>query len=75
MIKKAHNVPFTTPSKLDHLRDLWNGKAQKLRQRFSVITDDNLLVAETHSDNALAELEHKMGKSQHTFQQILANSL
>lgn len=75
MIKKAFSILFTKQSNLDYLRDLWTGKTQNLTKRFAVITVDNMLVAETHPDTALAELEYKMGKSAHSFQQILANSL
>lgn len=34
-----------------------------------------MLVSETQPDTILAELEVKMGKSQHSFQEILGNSL
>ncbi len=34
-----------------------------------------MLISDTHPDNVLAELELKMGKSEHSFQYILANSL
>ena len=75
MIKKAFNSLFAKQTKGDYLKGLWMETLQKQRQRFSVITVTNLLDAETEPDNALLELEIKMGKTEHSFQQILANSL
>ena len=75
MIKKTYRLMFTKQTNLDYARDLWNASIQKVREKFSVITVDDLLVADDLPDNTLAELEQKMGKTTHSFQRILTNSL
>ncbi|MES2779514.1 MAG: hypothetical protein V4651_06400 [Bacteroidota bacterium] len=75
MIKKTYGMMFTKQTNQDYLRELWSGTIHKLRKKFTIITIDDMLISDTHPDNVLAELELKMGKSEHSFQYILANSL
>lgn len=75
MIKKGYRNLFTKQLHLDSMSGFWKKVRGKIGKRFSIITVDDLLVDETYPNNTLIELETKMGKSYHTFQQILSNSL
>lgn len=51
----------------------WNEKKGKLKQMFSVLTDDDLLYAEGKKDEMLGRLQIKLGKSKEELQKIVAD--
>lgn len=75
MIKKS-----LTTLLANHIKKGFTGKyltdiAHKLGERFSILTLNNVFDAQNQSDNALAELEYKMGKASNATATINVNSI
>jgi hypothetical protein len=75
MIKKS-----LTTLLANHIKKGFTGKyltdiAHKLGERFSILTLNNLFDAQNQSDNALAELEYKMGKASNVTATTNINSI
>ena len=51
----------------------WNEKKGKLKQMFSMLTDDDLLYAEGKKDEMMGRLQIKLGKSKDELQKIVAD--
>lgn len=51
----------------------WNELKGKLKQRYSNLTDDDLLYAEGKEDELLGRLQKRLGKSNEEVRDILRN--
>lgn len=55
------------------LKGNWNEQKGKLKQKFAVLTDNDLLFAEGKKEEMLGRLQIKLGKSKEELQKILAD--
>jgi len=56
---------------LTELKGNWNEQKGKLKQKFAVLTDDDLLFAEGKKDEMLGRLQTKLGKTKAQLHQII----
>ncbi len=49
----------------------WNELKGKLKQKFAVLTDDDLMFAEGKKEEMLGKLQIKLGKSKEELQKII----
>jgi uncharacterized protein YjbJ (UPF0337 family) len=49
----------------------WNEQKGRLKQKFAVLTDNDLMFAEGKKDEMLGKLQIKLGKSKEELQKIL----
>jgi len=49
----------------------WNEQKGKLKQKFAVLTDDDLMFAEGKKEEMLGKLQIKLGKSKEELQKII----
>lgn len=50
----------------------WNQTKGKLKQRFAILTDSDLLLVEGKHDELVGRLQSKLGKTKEEIQKILA---
>ena len=50
----------------------WHEQKGKLKQKFSVLTDDDLLLAEGKTDEMMGRLQIKLGKTKDELTKIIA---
>ncbi len=50
----------------------WNEQKVKLKQKFSVLTDSDLVYADGKKDDMMAKLQVKLGKSKEELRTIIA---
>lgn len=50
----------------------WNKTKGKLKQKFALLTDDDLMLAEGRKDELLGRLQIKLGKTREELQKIIA---
>ena len=50
----------------------WNEQKGKLKQKFSVLTDDDLMFAEGKKDEMMGRLKIKLGKKKDELNKIIA---
>jgi uncharacterized protein YjbJ (UPF0337 family) len=50
----------------------WNEQKGKLKQKFSVLTDDDLMFAEGKKDEMMGRLQIKLGKTKDELTKIIA---
>lgn len=51
----------------------WNELKGKLKQKFAILTDDDLLLLEGKNDELLGRLQKKLGKTKEEIQQIISD--
>ena len=56
---------------LTELKGNWNEQKGKLKQKFAVLTDDDLLFAEGKKDEMLGRLQTKLGKTKAQLHEII----
>jgi uncharacterized protein YjbJ (UPF0337 family) len=49
----------------------WNEQKGKLKQKFAVLTDDDLLLVEGKKDEMLGKLQVKLGKTKEELHEII----
>lgn len=54
-------------------KGIWNEQKGKLKQKFAVLTDNDLLLEEGKNDELLGRLQAKLGKTKEEIQNIIAN--
>ena len=57
---------------ITELRGNWNEQKGKLKQKFAVLTDDDLVFAVGKKDEMLGRLQIKLGKTQRQLHAIIA---
>ena len=50
----------------------WNELKGKLKQKFAILTDNDLMFAEGKKEEMLAKLQIKLGKTKEEFHKIIA---
>ena len=50
----------------------WNQIKGKLKQKFSILTDDDLLMVEGKKDEMFGRLQVKLGKTKEEFRKLIA---
>ena len=58
---------------LTELKGNWQETKGKLKQRFAVLTDNDLLLLEGKEDEMLGRLEKKLGKSKDELHKIISD--
>lgn len=58
-------------SSLNELKGNWNEQKGRLKQRFAVLTDNDLLFEEGKMDQMLGKLQIRLGKTKEEFQKIM----
>ena len=54
------------------LKGNWNEQKGKLKQKFAVLTDNDLMFEEGQKDEMLGKLQVKLGKTKEEWQAIIA---
>jgi uncharacterized protein YjbJ (UPF0337 family) len=57
---------------ITELEGTWNETKGKLKQKFAVLTDSDVLFAEGKRDEMLGRLQIKLGKTKEEIQKIIA---
>ncbi|MDP1725240.1 MAG: CsbD family protein [Bacteroidota bacterium] len=55
------------------LKGNWNEIKGKLKQKFALLTDDDLLLAEGKEDELLGRIQTKLGKTKSELQEIISD--
>ena len=58
---------------LTELKGDWNETKGKLKQKFAMLTDDDLIMAEGKQDELLGRLQKKLGKTKEEIHKIIAD--
>jgi uncharacterized protein YjbJ (UPF0337 family) len=56
---------------INNVIGFWNGKKEKLKQKFPIITDNDLLFPEGKEKEMIEMLGNKLGKTKQEFLQII----
>lgn len=51
----------------------WNEMKGKLKQKFAILTDDDLLLAEGKNDELVGRLQAKLGKTKEEIHKLIAD--
>ena len=54
------------------LKGNWNEQKAKLKQKFAVLTDNDLMYEESRKEEMYAKLQIKLGKSKEELEKIIA---
>ena len=54
------------------LKGDWNQTPGKLKQKFAMLTDDDLLLVEGKQDELMGRLQTKLGKTKEDLQKLIA---
>jgi len=57
---------------LTELKGNWNEQKGKLKQKFAVLTDNDLMFADGKKDEMFGRLQIKLGKSKEELQRIIS---
>jgi len=57
---------------LTELKGNWNEQKGKLKQKFAVLTDDDLMFEEGRKDEMFGKLQIKLGKTKEELHKIIA---
>lgn len=58
--------------KTEEIKGNWNEQKGKLKQKFAVLTDNDLMYEEGEKDEMLGKLQKKLGKTKEEFEKIIA---
>ncbi len=58
--------------KAEELKGSWNEQKGKLKQRFAVLTDNDLMYEEGKQDEMYGKLQKKLGKTKDEFDKIIS---
>lgn len=56
----------------DELKGSWNEQKGRLKQKFALLTDNDLLFVEGKKDEMLGKIQKKLGKTKEELQAIIA---
>jgi uncharacterized protein YjbJ (UPF0337 family) len=57
---------------LDEVKGSWNEQKGRLKQKFALLTDNDLMFAEGKKDEMLGKIQVKLGKTKEELQAIIA---
>jgi uncharacterized protein YjbJ (UPF0337 family) len=69
--KLIHNLKFKKMNTTE-LKGNWNEQKGKLKKKFAVLTDNDLMFAEGKKDEMFGKLQIKLGKSKEELDKIIA---
>jgi uncharacterized protein YjbJ (UPF0337 family) len=58
---------------LTELKGNWNETKGKIKQKYAMLTDDDLLLVEGKEDELLGRLQAKLGKTKEEVQQLFSD--
>jgi uncharacterized protein YjbJ (UPF0337 family) len=58
---------------MSELKGNWNETKGKLKQKFAILTDDDLLFAKGKKDELLGRIEIKLGKTKEEIRKIISD--
>jgi uncharacterized protein YjbJ (UPF0337 family) len=58
---------------LTELKGNWNETKGKLKQKFALLTDDDLLLVEGKHDEMLGKIQTRLGKTKEEIQKLIAD--
>lgn len=58
--------------KAEEIKGSWNEQKGKLKQRFAVLTDNDLMYEEGKQDEMYGKLQKKLGKTKDEFDKIIS---
>lgn len=67
---KQHKKTMTN---LTELKGNWNETKGKLKQKFAILTDDDLLLVQGKQNELVGKLQVKLGKTKEEIHKIIAN--
>ncbi|CAN5145187.1 hypothetical protein BH09BAC5_BH09BAC5_28310 [soil metagenome] len=56
----------------DEIKGSWNETKGKLKQKFALLTDNDLLLVEGKHDEMLGRIQKKLGKTKEEIQKIIS---
>jgi uncharacterized protein YjbJ (UPF0337 family) len=69
--KFVHNLKFKKMNTTE-LKGNWNEQKGKLKKKFAVLTDNDLMFAEGKKEEMFGKLQIKLGKSKEELEKIIA---
>jgi uncharacterized protein YjbJ (UPF0337 family) len=70
--KKTAYLTITTMTNKIEIKGNWNELKGKLKQKFAILTDDDVLLVEGKHDELMGKLMLKLGKTKDEFQKIIS---
>ena len=70
--KLIHNLKFKKMNKTE-LKGNWNEQKGKLKKKFAVLTDNDLMFEEGKKEEMFGKLQIKLGKSKEELDKIIAS--
>jgi uncharacterized protein YjbJ (UPF0337 family) len=58
---------------LTELKGNWNETKGKLKQKFAILTDDDLLLVEGKHDEMMGKIQARLGKTKEEIQKLIAD--
>ena len=58
---------------LTELKGNWNETKGKLKQKFAILTDDDLLLVEGKHDEMMGKIQTRLGKTKEEIQKLIAD--
>ncbi|MFY7733001.1 MAG: CsbD family protein [Bacteroidia bacterium] len=58
---------------LTELKGNWNETKGKLKQKFALLTDDDLLLVEGKHDEMMGKIQARLGKTKEEIQKLIAD--
>jgi uncharacterized protein YjbJ (UPF0337 family) len=58
---------------LTELKGNWNATKGKLKQKFALLTDDDLLLVEGKHDEMMGKIQARLGKTKEEIQKLIAD--
>jgi uncharacterized protein YjbJ (UPF0337 family) len=69
---KIHSQLILEKMNKTELEGNWNEKKGKLKQKFALLTDNDLMFAEGKKDEMFGKLQVKLGKTKEEFEKIFS---
>lgn len=65
-------IKITTMTNITEFKGNWNEIKGKLKQKFAILTDSDVLLVEGKQDELLGRLQIKLGKTKEELQKLIA---
>ena len=70
---KIHSQLKLTKMNTNEIQGNWNETKGKLKQKFAILTDNDLLLVDGKKEELLGRLQLKLGKTKEELQKIIAS--
>lgn len=71
-VKIISQLKITTMTNITEFKGNWNEIKGKLKQKFAILTDSDVLLVEGKQDELLGRLQIKLGKTKEELQKLIA---